>query len=256
MSVDALVIGIGTGDPDQLTVAAVAALNTVDVFLVADKGAAKRDLAGLRAEICRHHIRHDRYRLVEVPDPERDRDAADYDAAVVDWHARRTDAYGEVIARELGAGGTVGFLVWGDPSFYDSTIRVVAGLAERGVVRDFRVLPGISSLQLLAAAHRIVLNQIGRPVHVTTGRRLRAEYAAELGDVVVMLDGDLACADLVPIYPDLEIYWGAQLGLPDQRLVAGRLGAVIVEIGQIRAAVRESRGWVMDTYLLRETREG
>ena len=89
---------------------------------------------------------------------------------------------------------------------------------------DLRVVPGISSLQLLAAAHKIVLNQIGQPVHVTTGRRLLEEYTADLGDVLVMLDGGLACADLVPLHPDLTIYWGAQLGLTDECLMAGPAG--------------------------------
>ena len=40
MTVRVLVVGIGSGDPAHLTGEAVAALNAVDVFLVADKGAA------------------------------------------------------------------------------------------------------------------------------------------------------------------------------------------------------------------------
>ena len=71
MTIRALVIGIGSGNPDHLTREAVAALNQVDVFLVADKGAAKHDLVELRKEICRAVITHDDYRVVEVPDPER-----------------------------------------------------------------------------------------------------------------------------------------------------------------------------------------
>jgi precorrin-6A synthase len=51
--------------------------------------------------------------------------------------------------------------------------------------------------------------------------------------------------------PDLTIYWGAQLGLPDEALVAGRLDTVLEEIRATRRAIRERRGWVMDTYLLR-----
>jgi precorrin-6A synthase len=66
-----------------------------------------------------------------------------------------------------------------------------------------------------------------------------------------MLDGDLVCAGLVAEHPDLTIYWGAQLGLPDEALVAGRLAEVIDPIRDTRRAVREQRGWVMDTYLLR-----
>lgn len=250
MTLSLQVIGIGSGDPAHLTRQAVTAMNAVDLFLVADKGDTKHDLAELRAELCRSVIAGRGYRVVEVEDPTRNRDAEDYDAAVQDWHRRRAEAYREVIAAELPDGGTVGFLVWGDPSLYDSTVRVASSLAT-GLGADLQVVPGISSIQLLAAAHAIVMNRIGQSVHVTTGRRLLAEYTAELGDVVVMLDGGLACADLVPLHPDLEIFWGAQLGLADQRLVAGRLADVIAEITAVRAEVRARRGWVMDTYLLR-----
>jgi precorrin-6A synthase len=66
-----------------------------------------------------------------------------------------------------------------------------------------------------------------------------------------MLDGELACGGLVDRFGDLAIYWGAQLGLPDEALIAGQLNKVIEQIRARRAAVREARGWVMDTYLLR-----
>lgn len=255
MTIRALVIGIGSGDPDHLTREAVTALNQVDVFVVADKGAAKRDLIRLREEICRTLITHDHYRFVEVADPDREsdqeRDDANYRAGVAAWHEARAQRYAEVINAEVGGGGTIGFLVWGDPAFYDSTIRIVQSIADLGVDLDLTVIPGISSIQLLAARHKIVLNRIGQPIHVTTGRRLLDEYSATLGDVVVMLDGKLACGELVPRFGGLTIYWGAQLGLPDEALISGRLSEVINEIKAKRAAVRETRGWVMDTYLLR-----
>ena len=66
-----------------------------------------------------------------------------------------------------------------------------------------------------------------------------------------MLDGDLACAGLRERHPDLDIFWGAQLGLPDESLVAGRLSEVLPQIRVSRDTIREARGWVMDTYLLR-----
>ena len=255
MTIQALVIGIGSGSPDHLTREAVAALNRVEVFLVADKGPAKHDLVRLREDLCRALITHDHYRFVEVPDPDRgsdrERDAAEYQSGVEVWHAARARRYAEIIGAEVGDGGTVGFLIWGDPAIYDSTIRVVESITALGVDLELTVIPGISSIQLLAARHKIILNRVGQPFHVTTGRRLLNEYSPALGDVVVMLDGDLACAGLVDRFGDLMIYWGAQLGLPDEALVSGRLGQVIDEIKTRRAAVRNARGWVMDTYLLR-----
>jgi precorrin-6A synthase len=255
VTVDVLVIGIGTGNLDHLTREAIRALNQVDLFLVADKGPAKDDLVALRTEVCATFISSDGYRVVEVPDPERgtdaDRDSGQYRAGVEEWHRLRAQRYADVIAHELGGAGTVGFLVWGDPAFYDSTIRIVKRIQQSGLDLTLRVVPGISSLQVLAAAHRIALNRIGRPVHVTTGRRLLDEYSPALGDVAVMLDGSLACAGLVDRYPDLRLYWGAQLGLDDQALVSGRLVEVVDEARRARAQVRARRGWVMDTYLLR-----
>ena len=264
MTVRVLVVGIGSGVPAHLTGEAVAALNAVDVFLVADKRAATRDLVTLRAELCAAVITHDRYRFVEVPDPARgpdaERDAAAYAGAVRDWHAERAHRYAEAITREVGTSGTVGLLVWGDSSLYDSTLRVVDTVAELlasgsggdgSVALEVTVVPGISSVSLLAARHGVALNRVGRPVHITTGRRLVEEYDESLGDVVVMLDGDLACAGLLGEHPDLEIFWGAQLGLPDEALVQGRLADVLPGLRARRDDVRAARGWVLDTYLLR-----
>jgi precorrin-6A synthase len=253
VNITAWIIGIGSGNPEHLTAQAVQAMNAVEVFLVADKGEAEQDLAELRRQLCASVIRPANYAVVEIDDPPRDRSPADYDAEVRRWHAARADRYAAAIADHLPEGGNVGFLVWGDPAFYDSTIRIVKSLAGSGLDVELRVVPGISSLQLLAAAHRIVLNQIGRPVHLTTGRRLLEEYTADLGDVLVMLDGDLACADLVPLHPDLTIFWGAQLGLDDECLVAGRLADVVPQIQAERTRIRAARGWVLDTYLLRRT---
>ena len=188
--------------------------------------------------------------MVDVADRDRDRDGR-YADRVTRWHAGRAERYAEAIRTATTEAETVGFLVWGDPSLYDSTLRVLESVAERGVPLDVTVVPGISSVSLLAAAHRIALNRVGLPVHITTGRRLLDEYDPALGDVVVMLDGDLTCGGLVERHPDLQIFWGAQLGLPDQALAAGRLADVLPTIQGQRAALRAARGWVMDTYLLR-----
>ncbi len=105
----------------------------MDVFLVADKQRGVDDLVSVREEICRRHITGD-HRVLVVPDPPRDRAPQRYGNEVRDWHAARAETYETVLREQVRAGGeTVGFLVWGgDPSLYDSTIRVVERIRERG----------------------------------------------------------------------------------------------------------------------------
>ena len=241
-------IGIGPGGPDDLTVAAVHALESVDVFLVADKNRGVDDLVTVREEILRRHTSGD-HRVIVVPDPPRDRDPQQYGDEVRDWHAARAQAYEAVLREQVREDETVGFLVWGDPSLYDSTIRVVERILDRGRVRfDYDVVPGVSSVQLLAARHRLVLNTIGGPITVTTGRRLMQDVAAGASNIVVMLDGGLVCADLDGAW---NIWWGANLGTDDEELVAGPLAEALPAIREARGRTKRARGWVMDTYLLR-----
>lgn len=247
------IIGIGAGSPEHLTQQAITALNDVDVFLVADKRAATDELVTLRRAICERFISPShQYRFVTVADPSRGQDAsrstADYGTAVRDWHAARAASYAETI-RALPVDAVVGFLVWGDPAFYDSTIRVVDSIGAH-IALSVNVIPGISAFQALAAAHRIVLHEIGAPIHITTGRRLVTEWQPHLGTFVVMLDGHLVCRELLPAVPDIFIHWGAYVGMPQQELRSGRLADVIDEIEDLRVGLRERHGWVMDVYAL------
>ena len=61
------IIGIGTGDPDHVTVQAVKVLNEVDVFFLVDKGRDTESLVDVRREICARHITARSYRFVEIP---------------------------------------------------------------------------------------------------------------------------------------------------------------------------------------------
>jgi precorrin-6A synthase len=244
-----LVIGIGAGDPDHVTVQAIAALNAADVFFVMDKGPAG-ELVRLRREICERYIDDDSYRIVAVRDPERDRTAPDYAAAVGAWRSARAAVWEALIADELGEEDCGAFLVWGDPALYDSTIAVLDEIAARGrVAFEFDVIPGISSVQALAAAHRIALNRVGEPIAITTGRRLLETHGSDAGDVVVMLDA--ACAFDAVEDRDTEIWWGAYVGTEHELLVAGKLRDVAEEIVRVRAEARARHGWIMDVYLLR-----
>ncbi len=245
------VIGIGAGNPDDLTLAAIAAIAAADVFFVIDKPGAREELSRARLAIIDRHAPGSGQRTALVEDPQRDRSAEAYVEAVDDWRARRATAWGRLIARELAGDEHGAFLVWGDPALYDSTIAVLDRIAADGTLAfELDVIPGISAIASLTARHRIALNRVGQAVLVTTGRRLAAGLDSDAADVVVMLDA--GCAFTTVADRDLEIYWGAYLGTEDELLVSGRLADVADDIVRLRAQARARKGWIMDTYLLRK----
>jgi precorrin-6A synthase len=240
-----LVIGIGAGNPDYLTVQAIAALNRVDVFFIPDKGEEKSALRHLRERILDRFVESRRYQTIAVDIPKRRSAGSDYRGAVDDWHAALAANYEDLFDQYLTTGKVGGFLVWGDPMLYDSTLRLMERLDA-----DVEVIPGITAVQALAARHGIPLNRIGEPVLLTTGRKAMLGLPEGV-DSVILLDGEQAFAR-VP--GDYDIFWGAYLGTEDEILISGRLSEVKVEIEKVRAEAREAHGWIMDTYLLRTRR--
>lgn len=237
------IIGIGMG-PHQVTPEAVDALRDADYVVAAEKHAEDALLA-IRREIADAHS----VPVVAVPDPARDRDPVGdggYTGAVAGWHAARVAAYEQVLAERQ---GTAAFLVWGDPAFYDSTVRIIEAIAERGVVEiEYDVVPGISALQLLAARHRIVLHDVGQPLHVTTGRLLADTVAAGQTNIAVLLNRAVELDGL----EDWTIWWGGNLGRPEEELVAGRVGDVLDDLESARERIRASAGWVLDIFVVRQ----
>jgi precorrin-6A synthase len=227
-----------------VTAQAVAALNDTQVFFTMDKGDTKDDLVALRRQICERFIREPRYRFVTLADPPRAKDG-DYRQAVTDWHAARARMWADAIETELALDGVGAFLAWGDPSLYDSTLRILDTVAQH-VDIDYDVIPGITAIQALTARHRVPLNDIGEPVLITTGRQLREHGLS--GSAVVMLDADCSFRSCAR---DTRIWWGAYLGTRDELLVSGTVGSVGERIAQLRAEARARHGWIMDTYLLR-----
>jgi len=247
--IDLALIGIGTGNPDHVTRAAVAAMNAADLILLPRKGAAKSDLVDLRRTICAAVLTGPA-RVVEFDLPDRDADGP-YRAAVDEWHDAIAAVWASEIAAHLpGGAGRVAFLVWGDPSLYDSSLRIAERLRAGGLAIRVRVVPGITSLQALTAAHAIPLNDLTAPVLITTGRRLRdGGWPAGVDTLAVMLDG--GCAFTTLGAQNVTIWWGAYLGMAQAALVAGPLAEVTDTILATRAALRAEHGWIMDVYLLR-----
>ncbi|MGV8833464.1 MAG: precorrin-6A synthase (deacetylating) [Devosia sp.] len=238
-----LVVGIGAGNPEHITIQAINALNRADVLFIPDKGTNKADLADLRREIIARYVTNPASQTLSYAVPKRDAANPDYGAGVDDWHTALAERFSSLL-EAVPAAGAGAFLVWGDPGLYDSTIRILERLRTSHEF-DVEIIPGITAVQALTAAHGIALNRIGEPVHITTGRRL--EKVTD--DTVVMLDGQTA---FTHADPDLEIFWGAYLGTPDEITIAGRLGDVSAKIIETRKSARAQHGWIMDTYLLRK----
>lgn len=253
-----LVIGIGAGNPEHMTVQAINALNRADVLLIPVKGDEKAFLADARRAICDRFLTNPDCRMLDYAVPVRRADGS-YEDGVHDWHRAIAGIYERTLVNEVGEGQVLGLLVWGDPMLYDSTLRIVEHVRSTGrVAFETEVIPGITSMQALCASHGIALNRIGLPVEITTGRRLAEGWPGSSRDALVMLDGVQAFNTVDDA--EAEIWWGAYLGTPHEILLSGRLADLAETITETRRKARAEHGWIMDTYLIRrpaaETEEG
>ncbi len=238
-------IGIGTGNPAHVTLEARQALRDAALVMVPQKGPDKADLAELRHAIL--SASGSSAPVVEFDMPVRD-ESLPYGERVERWHDQIARIWADTIALAR-PGGAVALLVWGDPGLYDSTLRIADRLTPRPAVR---VVPGITALQALTAAHRIPFNTINGAVTVTTGRRLRDHgWPAGAETVAVMLDGSCSFQCLSP--EALYIWWGGFLGMAEEVLDAGPLAEAGPRIVATRAKARARHGWIMDCYLLRRS---
>lgn len=243
-----LLIGIGTGNPEHLTLQAIRALNSADLVLVPRKGAEKADLADLRLQICAEVLDNPATRIVEFDLPVRDAANPSYLAGVNEWHDAIARAWSVALPVDT---KRAALLIWGDPALYDSSLRIAARLSAMREVK-VQAIPGLMSPQVLTAAHGIALNDLGAPFTVTTGRRLReGGWPDGVDRLVVMLDGDCAFSTLPP--EGLSIWWGAYVGMAQQILDHGPLAEAGPRIQKTRAEARAAHGWIMDIYLLGKT---
>jgi precorrin-6A synthase len=252
-----LLIGIGPGHPDYLTMQAVKALQRVDVFFFLEKeGRGKEELIHFRSQILEQYTKPGRYRTVFAKSPPRAADRG-YAVGVRDWWSDKADIIAGLIANELGAGETGAFLIWGDPSLYDGTLSIMKEIEARGTPQfDYEIIPGITSVQALTAQHRIPLNRIGESITISTPRQIESTPPEEIHNTVVMLDSNASFERLAERGCDLDIYWGAYLGTPDEMLVAGDLQTIGPQLAEKARQARADKGWLFDIYLLRSRLEG
>jgi len=242
-------VGIGSGNPDHLTLQAVKTLETADLILLPRKGDEKSELADLRRGIVADVLKT-APNVVEFDYPVRDAKTPKYLDGVNTWHDALAKIWSGLIAEHAQENAHVALMVWGDPSLYDSTLRIADRLLAQGLDIKVDVVPGITSLQMLTATHAIPLNDLGAPVVITTGRQLREQgWPVGADTVAVMLDGE--CSFQHVIDTDANIWWGAYVGMPQQVLRSGKLSEVNDDIQETRAKARAEHGWIMDIYLMR-----
>ncbi|MGY9012327.1 MAG: SAM-dependent methyltransferase, partial [Rhodobacterales bacterium] len=150
-------IGIGMGNPDHLTAEAIGALNNADVILLPRKGPDRTDLADLRRQICDLVLKNP-VEIVEFDLPIRDSKASSYLDGVQVWHSAIATTWQRIIFKSLPEGGRAALMIWGDPALYDSSLRIADRLLSQGMPVQIEMVPGLTSFQILTAAHRIPLN--------------------------------------------------------------------------------------------------
>lgn len=243
-----IVIGVGAGNPDYVTVQAINAMKRASVFFIPNKEIGKESLADVRRDICERYLEAGTHRFVDFEMPKRVRPKINYKQGIDQWCDEVELVYERLISEEMSEEDCGAFLVWGDPSLYDSTFRILDNISKRGALSlEYEVIPGISSVQALAARHKTTLNSIGEPVTITTGRRLAEGFPNNVDRVTVMLDADNSFKALDS---DINIHWGAYVGTADEILMSGKLKDVCDDIERLREAAKEEHGWIMDSYIL------
>ena len=242
-------IGIGPGTPDYLTVQAIEAMKGVDVFFFLEKKKGDEDFLKIRREILKRCLDSGTYRVVSARIPKRKK-SGNYVEEVKAWREEVAEVVAGLIKNEMEEEENGALLIWGDPSLYDGHLEMLQHILKRGVIDfEYEVIPGITSVQLLAARHKIPLNRIGESVVITTGRRLKEYSPFEIKNTVVLLDSFSAFRHFRDT--DIDIYWGGYLGTKDEILLSGKLRDIIEDLKKTRSESKRGKGWLMDTYILR-----
>lgn len=245
-------IGIGPGDPDYLTAQAINTMKKTDVFFILEKAEKKGydDFVRVRKEILERYLDNKNYRVVVAKIPNRKKGCKPYSKEIKTWRQETAAVIAELIKNEMKEGESGALLIWGDPSLYDGHLEMLQHILTEGIVNfEYEVIPGISSIQLLAAKHKIPLNRIGETIVITTARHLKECRPEEIKNMAVVLDSHCTFQQFQS--GNIDIYWGGYLGIKDEILISGKLKDVAGDIKKIRRDAKNKKGWFMDTYILR-----
>jgi precorrin-2/cobalt-factor-2 C20-methyltransferase len=199
-------VGVGPGDPDQVTVQAVRVLTEADVVVVpvGDTGEMGRAERTVRA-----HVDRDIERLV-------------FQLGADAMRGPSWDAAGAAVAERLRQAGMVAFATIGDPNVYSTFSYLAQTVRELLPEVEIATVPGITAMQYLAAKSNTSLVEGVEPLTLmplTAGLdRLRA--ALEAGGTVVAYKGGRMLPDVLTVLEETGrldgAVFGASLGLPEE----------------------------------------
>jgi precorrin-6A synthase len=237
------IIGIGPGDPKYLTLEAYEIIKKAKNFIIPLKKGPKEELTKIREkviEFCKEG--NTDYRIIKVEFPERKKGGS-YKLEVESWRKEKASILAEILKDVDEAC----FLVLGDPSLYDGHIEIFKEVS-KNLPMEIEVIPGISTINLLSAKHKISLTKVAETLLVTTPRPLRKQKEISR-NTVVFLD-NYETFKLFKDDSELMIYWGAYIGTEKEVLFNGKLSQCWQELVELRRKLKEKHGYIMETYLL------
>ncbi len=142
-------VGVGPGDPQLMTLAAVNTIKACEVIAVPQSGG--RENAALA--IAKDYLDGKKIISCDLP-MTRDQEA------LAQYHQAAAD----LLAKFLDQGRDVAFLTIGDPSVYSTAMYVHRKLAHMGYVT--KMIAGVPSFCAAAAALNVPLCEGGEPLHI------------------------------------------------------------------------------------------
>jgi precorrin-2/cobalt-factor-2 C20-methyltransferase len=204
-------VGVGPGDPEHLTLKALAELRRADRVFVPETDTSSGGVGRAERIVSAHAPAHRVQRLTFAM-----RDA--------DSRARNWDRAGEAIAAVTSRGETAAFATIGDPNLYSTFSYIVNTVRALQPDVEVRTVPGITAMQDLAARSGIVLAEGAEPVvlmpYTAGDGALRA--ALDRGDTVVVYKGGRHLPQVLAAVKAAgridEAVYGEELGSEQQTL--------------------------------------
>ena len=257
MSITLYLIGIGFGNEKHVTEEAANTIKNCNLILIGKKKEEKSDIADLKRYICNSFVKINTANFQEFIIPERQSSSEKYINSVLEWHDKIAKTWVEIINEYTSKTEkmtlNVGIPIWGDPSLYDSSQRIALRVRNTLHNTSIKLIPGLSSIQLLVSAFGMPFNEIGKSVLITTGRLLKEKGWPDGAETIyVVLDGE--CSFKFLKGTNIHIWWAAYLGMKEQTLIQGNVQKIGEEIIDTRNTLRSAKGWILDIYKLQRVK--